>query len=126
MYIINEQLKIFSKKEIMSKSFATKFARKLKASFIDCAFTTTSKGTFLTINDSKKKLSSYGILKTRSYVYRYINSVLGMGHNIATQSVDNVKTDEDWFVVFNNIFQACGYKPFDTYENTKIKPFMSR
>lgn len=125
MYIIEEALKIFSKKEIMSKSFAKSFAKKSKESFMDDVFTKTPKGKFLTDNDSEKELSSYGILKTRLHVYRYISDVLNMGANIAIQSVENVKTDEDWFIVFNNIVQACNYQPFDVYEKTKIEPFMT-
>ena len=98
-------------------------SKKSKGSFIDDVFTRTPKGAFLTDNDSQKELSSYGIFKTRLHIYRYISDVLDMGANIATQSVENVKTDEDWFNIFNNINQACGYRPFETYEKTKNRTF---
>lgn len=121
-------LKIYSSKELMSKTFAKQFSRKMKESFLDSFYTNTPKGSFRRDNLGEElpsgTVSSYGLLQTRFYVFRYIDSVLEMGNNIATQSVENVKTDKEWFIIFNNILEACNIHTFSKYEPTKIEPFM--
>ena len=90
-------LKIYSSKELMSKTFAKQFSRKMKESFLDSFYTNTPKGSFRRDNLGEElpsgTVSSYGLLQTRFYVFRYIDSVLEMGNNIATQSEVSVRME---------------------------------
>ncbi len=122
-----EALKVYSKKDLTSSSFATNFAKAYKDKFIDFIST---KGNFFkemsrddVLNDVPTTITSKGLFGTRKLVHQFISTKLSMGDNIATQSVDNLSKDEDWYVVANNILKAIKFKTAGDFEKTSFKPF---
>lgn len=125
MRIIREgNLKIFSDKEIKSKAFAQKMVRAKKETFRDLFFSTgfiSDRSRDDVLNDTGYVLKDTGVYKLRGTVKNFIFKNLDMGDNIATQSVEKLKTPEDWLEVANNIASLIGYKHIDSVQSFTLK-----
>lgn len=117
---LNEELHVYTAKELLSNSFVTKFVQAYKDKIIDVITTTgyaLPRSTEETLNDVPTKISEKGVYDMRRLVHSFISIKLNMGANIANQSVDNLKTSSVWLEFINKVHSKLNWKQAELASN---------